>query len=244
MKFRKSLWLTVVTASFAILLSSCNMGTTPAPTIDVGAIQTEAFGVVLTQSAIDQTQTALAIPPTPIPTQTLFPTATFLPVTNPIIPVIPPVGGVIDTPAIPIPGGVAVASPTLGLLPTLTTQNGCNDGYYVDETRPFDGAQLKPNEGFSKGWTIKNTGTCDWDDGYTFTPSKSWSVGIDALKGDLTAITIKKAEDIIKPGYSQLFLLTLQAPPATGQYKWCWKLRDDAGVEFGPLVCTIFDVVK
>ncbi len=75
MKSRKSLWLVGMTI-LAVILSSCNLGATPAPTEDPGVIQTQAFSVVLTQAALQQTQTALAIPPTALPTNTPFPTAT------------------------------------------------------------------------------------------------------------------------------------------------------------------------
>src|SRR3989304_2204813 len=68
MKFRKSLWLMAVTM-LAVILSSCNLGATPAPTQDLGAIQTQAFNLVLTQ-------VALASSPTPLPTNPTLPTAT------------------------------------------------------------------------------------------------------------------------------------------------------------------------
>ena len=59
MKFRKSIWLTVM-ALLAVTLSACTLGSTPAPTQDTSAIQTQALELVLTQSAMQQTQTAMA----------------------------------------------------------------------------------------------------------------------------------------------------------------------------------------
>jgi hypothetical protein len=100
---------------------------------------------------------------------------------------------------------------------------------------------MKPGEEFEKGWTIQNTGTCNWDDGYAFVLNTQWSTGLDTLS-DPPKIVIKKVEDVIKPGASQSFVLKLKAPTARGQYKWCWKLQDDGGSSFGPLVCTIFTV--
>src|SRR5687768_18589169 len=77
MKFRKLFWLPTILI-FTIILSACNLGATPAPTEDPGAVQTQAFNLVLTQAASQQTQTALAVPPTQAPTNTLLPTATFI----------------------------------------------------------------------------------------------------------------------------------------------------------------------
>src|SRR5690349_8651323 len=77
MKFRKSFWLVIILIP-TIILSACNLGAAPAPTEDPGAIQTQAFNLVLTQAASQQTQTALAVPPTALPTNTALPTATFI----------------------------------------------------------------------------------------------------------------------------------------------------------------------
>lgn len=240
MKFRKPLWLTAVVMPAAILLSSCNMGAAApaAPTMVPGAIETQAFGIVLTQSAAQQTQTAMAIPPTAMPTSTLFSSA---PPPSEIPVVVGDFTPIATLPGIPLPASPA---PTLGAVSTLTTTNGCNDGFYEGETRPYDGAQMKPSEAFEKAWTIKNTGTCAWDEGYMFVVNNAWSIGIEELKGESTSITIKKSEDVIKPGKSQSFRLKLQAPKKLGQYKWCWKLKDDSGAFFGPLVCTIFNVIN
>jgi hypothetical protein len=213
--------------------------------VDPNAIQTQAFTIVLTQVALNQAQTAAAIPPTALPTETPFPTPTLSE-----IPTFPPPVGSVNTPFVlsPIPGFTPLATAALPSVPaavgTITTKNGCNDGFYVDETKPFDGAQMKPGEAFNKGWTIKNTGTCPWDDGYSFAVSTAYSIGIDLLQGESTSITIKKSEDFIKPGMSQLFLLKLRAPKVPGKYTWCWKLLDDTGNPFGPLVSVVFEVVK
>jgi len=227
--------------ALTIILSSCNFGATPAPTQDVGAIQTEAFSQVMTQ-------VVAAYTPTSMPTSTLVPTSTLA-----APPTFASIGGGVETATpfafnTPLPGLTPVVSspvPTVaGVVPTITTKNGCNDGYYVDETKPPDGTQMKPGEDFTKGWTIKNIGTCPWDDGYSFVANNQWSDGIDVLAGESTSIAIKKPEDFIKPGMSQLFLLKLTTPKAPGKYKWCWKLVDDSGNMFGPLVCTTFEVVK
>ncbi len=243
MKFSKPAWLIFLFALGALWLSACNMGAAAAvPTIDPGAVETQAFAIVLTESAARATQTALAIPPTPIPTQTTFPTPTFI--VNPTFPVI---SGGISTPGAPLPGFTPLVASPVPTIPqqaaTLTTQSGCNDGLYIGETRPYDGAQMKPGEEFQKGWTIRNMGTCPWDEGYAFVVNTQWSVGLEELPNP-PKIVLKKAEEFVKPGQDQSFVLKLRAPKTLGTYKWCWKLQDDGGTPFGPLVCTIFTVVK
>jgi hypothetical protein len=75
MKFRKSILLMGALIA-AVILSSCNIGATPAPEQDPGTVQTQAVELVLTQAALQQTQTAAAMPPTPLPTNTLAATPT------------------------------------------------------------------------------------------------------------------------------------------------------------------------
>ena len=94
MKFQKIRWA-IGYMALAIILSSCNLGATPAPTQDVGAIQTQAFSMVLTQVAAAST-------PTPLPTNTPEPTATLS-----APPTFAPIGGGVETPFpfnTPLPG--------------------------------------------------------------------------------------------------------------------------------------------
>lgn len=58
MKFSKSRWL-VSTLSGS---TSCTLGATPAPTEDVGAIQTQAYSIVLTQVAMHRPKQRLQFP--------------------------------------------------------------------------------------------------------------------------------------------------------------------------------------
>ena len=231
MKLSKTLWLIGVMIP-AVILSACNLGATAVPTQDPGVVQTEAFNLVMTQSALQQTQTAMAIPPTavptntlmPLPTQGLFPTAAL--------------GG---NTAIPLntqlPGLTPLASPvpTLGVVATVTTKNGCNDGGFVGETAPFDGAKLKNFKEITKGWTIVNLGTCTWDEGYTF--AFNTELSSPELKG--YDIVYKKSDDFTLPGESQSFIVKLTVPGGKTkevEYVGYWKLKDDAGNFFGPLV--------
>lgn len=240
MKFRKSIWLVVVVLA-AMLLSSCNIGATPAPTQDLGAVQTQAFGIVLTEAANQQTQTAAAIPPTPSPTNTLAPTATLAIATSGTIPT--SALGVTNTPFgfnTQQPGLTPqlLVTPTVGTINTVTTLNGCNDGRYEGETGPADKSSIERGKEFAKGWSISNTGECTWDEGYVFDYLQDYfpDIGINQLQGYDIPLKKNTPEEYTKSGYGQTFIVKLKAPTTPGEYKAYWKLKDDAGNYFGPLV--------
>jgi len=230
--------LIVITILISLLAGACNLGATPAPTQDPGAIQTQAMETVGAQFAAQETQTALAIPPTPLPANTPLPTPTLA-----SLPTFAPVGGAPTLPGIntPIPGVTPLASLTPGVYATITTKNGCNDGLYIGETPPYDGEVVKAGKEFSKGWQIQNTGECTWDEGYVFAFQPDLSNA--DIKGYDIVISKRKVEEHTEPKHSQTFIVKLTAPNKPGEYKGYWKLRDDAGNYFGPLV-SVFIVVK
>jgi len=216
MKFGKSIWLTGFLLS-AVLLSSCNIGETPAPTEDPGAIQTQAFEIVLTQSALQQTQ---------IPTATLpLPTIDLSGATN------TPFAFNTQQPGLT---PLSLLTPTVGVVSTVTTKNGCNDGTYLGEGGVTDGTVLAPNKDFSKSFSIQNTGTCAWDEGYSFAFVTEFST--PGFQGYSIVLPKDKPQDYTKVGASQTYVLKLTAPKEPGTYKAYWKLKDDAGNFFGPLV--------
>jgi len=229
MKLRKLLWLMAVTM-LAVILSSCNLNATPAPTQDLGAIQTQAFNLVLTQVALQSS-------PTPLPTNTALPTTPTL-AAPPTFASVGGGGGTVTPFAFntPLPGSaltpLASPVPTIGVYATITTKNGCNDGIMMAESKPFDGAVLQPGENFEKAFQFLNTGTCTWDEGYVFAFLPEFST--PDFKG--SDIAIKKAEDFTKPGSSISFVLKLTADNKPGEYIGSWKLRDEASNYFGSLV--------
>lgn len=234
MKFRKSIWLVVLILASTIL-SSCNLGATPAPTQDPGAIQTQAFGIVLTQSAQQAAETAAAVPPTPLPTNTFVPT-----VTQGAIPTAASFNIATNTPFsfnTQQPGltpqllGTPSAVTSLG---TVTTKNGCNDGYLVSESLPYDGKTILLKTEFTKSWEFINTGTCAWDEGYSFAFVEEFSTGPRYGKDYI----IPKDGPFTKPGETRTFTVLLRAPKDPGEYTWYFKIKDDAGNYFGSLVWT------
>jgi hypothetical protein len=235
MKFRKLQWLGIYTM-LAIILSSCNLGATPAPTQDVAAIQTEAFNQVLTQAAA-------ASSPTPLPTNTALPATATLQAA----PTFAPVGG--NSTATPFPFNTA--QPGLGLTPlaspvptvggvvsTVTTKNGCNDGIMTNESAPYDGENLIPGHDYEKSFGFLNTGTCAWDEGYAFVFQPSYSS--PDFKG--YDIVFKKETDYTAPGKAITFIIKLKASNVPGEHIGVWKLRDDGGNYFGSMVWIKYNI--
>lgn len=247
MNFRKFRWLAGF-AIAAVLLSSCNVGATPPPAQDVGAIQTQAFSLVLTQAADQATQTAAAVPPTPIPTNTIAPTNTVaVSTTDPFgIPTNTPFTFNTQQPGFtPQTGLLGTPTGTPGAYSTITTSNGCNWGEYVDESGPYDGKTILIGEEFVKSWEFINKGTCTWDEGYQF----SFVEGVGNCNGPKYVVpkdyVIPKDGPFTKPGEYRTFSVLLRAPNQPGEYMWCFKMKDDAGQYFGSLVTTkIIAVLK
>lgn len=243
---RKLIWLAGAMA-LTVVLSACNMGATPPPTQDPGAVQTEAFGVVLTQAALNQTQTAQAVPPTALPTNTLPPTVT-------------PTLGLIPTAAVAgantpfaintqqpglTPLALPSVAPTAGAYSTLPTSNGCNNGWFVSESAPLDGATLLAGKELIKTFEILNTGTCAWDEGYSFSFRPEYSSSPEGAGiGYYGKDEIILAANQIKPGQTGVFKINFTVPRKTGEYVWAWKLKDDAGGLFGSLVYMKFTSVE
>ena len=223
----------VMLLALATLLSACNFGQQPEPTADVGAIATSAVETVLANVAIQKTQTALAAPsPTVPPTATLEPTITAVPTFA--IPGTTVAGPTLAVPTSGLFPTAVLTSPTVGLGPT---QPGpvCNNSVFITETVP-DGTVFKPGQNFEKTWTLQNTGTCTWDDGYTFV----------YLGGTLDGynIQIDKKEEFTPPGSTQVFKVNLTASLEPREYTDCWRMRDDRNNFFGTYACVKIVVKK
>jgi hypothetical protein len=216
------------------------VGSSPAPTADVNAINTAALSTAMAQISAQQTMTALAAPSaTPLPTTGPASLAT---VTLPTV-----AGGVLPTVSFnttpnttPLAGFTNVAGSPIA--PTAAggiigdTKAGCNDGAFVGETLP-DKSVIGAGKEFTKAWEIRNTGTCAWDEGYVF----AFQPDLSSASIEGYDIVINSKDEFTKPGHSQSFIVKLTAPTAAGEYKGYWKLKTDTGTYFGPLV--YFDIV-
>ena len=217
---RTRMYWVAAAAALTAGLSACNLGKAPEPTPDVNALYTMAAQTLIVQSGLGETQTAAASSPTASPT----PLASFTAL---------PTFGVNLTPF----GTFTLGTPIAGLTP-LPTQAagsgaggmavGCNNAVYLGQTVD-DKTVMSPQKEFKNGWSLQNTGTCAWDENYTF----AFKSG-ELMSGE--DIRIFNEDQFTEPGHSQAFVVHLQAPKAKGEYIGYWQMKSDTGEWFGSLV--------
>jgi|RhiMetdeSRZDD1v2_1073273.scaffolds.fasta_scaffold17663_4 Ig-like domain from next to BRCA1 gene len=241
-KFPRHTLMILLTA--ALTLAACNVGATPAPTVDINAINTAAVATAMGQISAQLTQTALAGPTsTPMPTDTPIPLVTFaLPTSSVASPV---AGGALPTVSFnstpsnttPIAGFTPIGSP---VAPAATRSLGdaCNNSVYIADTTIPDGTVLKPGEDFKKIWRVQNTGTCTWDEGYKLV----FVAGDKAL--DPVSFEFKKSTDFVAGGATADIGVNLTAPLKEGSYTATWQMQSDSGVYFGTPLTVVIEVKK
>jgi hypothetical protein len=190
-----SLFLTLLL--FSLILSACAGAQDGLP-----ALQTEAAQIVFQWF----TETAAAAPPTATSTEAL-PTPTL----TPEIPTTTPPSE--DTPPTPTnaSGGGASTAP-------------CLRASYEMELIP-DGSQFFVNTYFTKGWRLKNTGTCNWTPAF----NAVWVHG-DLMGAD--SVVPFTTYNVPPGGYANIYIL-MQAPSPAGHYTSYWMLRSADGIVFG-----------
>lgn len=241
-KFPRHTLMILLTAGLA--LAACNVGATPAPTVDINAINTAAVATAMGQISAQLTQTALAAPSsTPMPTDTSIPLATFALPTSAAGSPVP--GGALPTVSFnstpntnttPLAGFTPIGSP---IAPAATTSLGdaCNNSVYIADVTIPDNSEIKPGVDFKKIWRVQNTGTCIWDEGYKL----AFISGDKAL--DPVSFEFKRSEDFVAGGATADVGVNLTAPLKEGTYSATWQMQSDSGVYFGtPL--TVVIVVK
>jgi len=229
-----------ITALLFVLLTACNVGATPAPTVDVNAINTAAVATAMAQLSVQFTQTALAAPSaTSMPTNTAQPVTTLAtangtaPTTSGALPTV----SFNNTPnATLLPGFTPLASPVPPSGPTSSLGDECNNNVYEGDVTIPDGTIMEPGEDFIKTWAIRNTGNCTWDEGY-----KLVFVGgnrdIDPVDYE-----IRRSSDFVEPGEGVNIGVPLTAPLAEGEYTGTWRMQSDSGYFFGTPLTVIFKV--
>ena len=99
----------------------------------------------------------------------------------------------------------------------------CNSSRMVDETIP-DGKQYDPGDSFTKTWTLRNNGSCEWNTDYRFVFEEGDRMGGDASQ---------YLDAAVEPGEEITFSLDLNAPDEDGEYTGVWRLLADDGEKLG-----------
>lgn len=134
-------------------------------------------------------------------------------------------------PPTPPPQLTAVPPPQ----PTATPAGCIDDMSYVqdlnyDDQNMTNPPTLQPGQPFSKGWRVRNTGTCLWDATYN----------LAYVGGNTPAAQMggqpRPVQGIVQPGQTYDFYVDLFAPPVPGTYQGFWSMRNTAGKQFGDRV--------
>jgi hypothetical protein len=224
MRFKKFTWIFAVLL-MAAALASCNLGKAPGPTPDVNGIYTSAAQTMVAGLKSQQTQTAQAAPQvtaTSLPSLTPLPTFAIstgagsfgTPFGTPFV---------LGTPLATLPSGTGVYSFPVG----------CADATFIGETAPKDGTSMANGKVFTKGWTMFNSGTCRWDEGFSF----SFKSG-DQMQGENIVIgkSTSALKNFVAVGEKFTFSVQMQVPFKQGEYKGYWQMKDDTGHWFGSIV--------
>lgn len=108
-----------------------------------------------------------------------------------------------------------------------TAGTACQDGVtnLADTTAPID-ALVKAGEPVTVKLRLKNTGSCTWGAGYSFTFSAAGKIPVPP---PLTAIKVS-------PGTTADVSAHLRAPSVPGAFQGYWQLHNAAGHPFGPQI--------
>ena len=122
---------------------------------------------------------------------------------------------------------------TAPLVPTATPPGYCINGmqFIQDLTYPDENmtnpAVLPPGTAFSKGWRVRNVGTCTWDSRYILSYVGGNSP-LSAMGGNPIPIN-----GTVAPGQEYDIYLNLVSPLTPGVYQGFWQLLDSQGTPFG-----------
>ena len=96
-----------------------------------------------------------------------------------------------------------------------------------DDKNMTNPPELNPGEAFTKGWRIRNTGTCSWDSSYMLIPDGGNVPGA-RMDGQPTPI-----EGVVAPGETYDMYVDLVAPTQPDVYQGFWKMHNGEGTAFG-----------
>jgi hypothetical protein len=240
-KFPRQSLMILLTA--ALVLTACNVGAEPSPTLDVNAINTAIVGTTVAQFSAQFTQTALAAPPTNTPPPTTDPQSlpTFALPTTDTDSALPTVSfNTTQTGAgsTPIAGFTQIASSPAA--PAGTQQalgDACNNSAFEEDVTIPDGSVLAGGADFQKIWKIRNTGSCTWDEGYALVYIGGSDPNLDPYNFEF-----KSSNDFVAGGEAINIALNLTAPCAVGKYEGHWRMRNDQGFYFGTILSVYVEV--
>ena len=171
--------------------------------VKVIGTRTQAAALVKTQTAI-----ATAMTDTPVPTNTVKPTAT---------------PDYTETPS--LPSLTVTPFPTETPKPGEVIEEGCNETMFMADVTIPDKTEIFADHQFVKTWRLLNSGTCTWTTKYSlYFVSGQQMFGPD--KKSVFPV-------VVEPGQSIDISVELRAPKESGVIRGYWGLKDQYGNPFG-----------
>ena len=102
-------------------------------------------------------------------------------------------------------------------------EDPCNSSRMVSESIP-DGTNFKAGETFTKSWTLRNAGDCDWTTDYKFVYESG-----DQMGGKSSM----NVPSVIEPGETVTFNIDMTAPTTDGEFTGVWRLKAKDGEKLG-----------
>jgi hypothetical protein len=96
--------------------------------------------------------------------------------------------------------------------------------------------EVNPGEAFQKGWQVKNTGTCTWDQVYF----------LKYVRGNDPAAQMggqpRSISRLVAPGETYDLTVDLVAPQQAGKFVGYWQMHNSAGAPFGQTIWVAIQV--
>jgi hypothetical protein len=127
----------------------------------------------------------------------------------------PPPEGARGTPTVPV-------APVVPPVPTACLNNLT----FVEDLTVPDGTVVGPGDEVDKRWSVQNSGTCDWGEGYRLVPLDK---GVFAGPEQVALFPARIGE-------SATLQVVLQAPAEPGAYTSRWQAESALGELFGEVV--------
>jgi hypothetical protein len=108
-----------------------------------------------------------------------------------------------------------------------------NNSAFVADVTVSDGTAFAIGQTYNKIWRLRNTGTCTWGNGYTFT----------FVRGDLMGPTSVISVPNTVPGTTADLLIPMVAPLTPGVHTGYWRLCNPSGACFGATLYVMINVV-
>lgn len=115
-------------------------------------------------------------------------------------------------------------TPTLPPTPQAAQSGSCTNGlsFIADVTIP-DGTIVTAGSSMDKRWEVKNTGTCNWEEGYT----------LRLISGPEMGVAKEQALIPSRSGSQMVIRIVFTAPDEPGIQRSAWQAFDPEGNPFG-----------